>query len=224
MTVVLAAGAEPTPDLVSHLGLTALLATVPLLLIAATSFLKIALVLGSLRSALGSPGLPPASVLTAIAAVLSMFVMAPVGAAMLDAIEMSPLGERASPDPLGIEEARAVYLAASPPLVEFLDRNATEDEVEFFQGMLDGAGSGERGLRILLPAFASGEFMEGIVIGALIFLPFLVIDLIVGLTLAALGLHMLAPAAISLPLKLLLFIAVDGWHILLAGLLVNYGP
>jgi type III secretion protein R len=207
-----------------HLGVTALVALAPFAIIAGTSFAKIALVLSILRSALGAPGIPPASVITALAAVVSMFVMAPVASEMADAVQIAAATiPAAGADPLGIDEARALYEAASPPLIAFLELNTPPAEVEFFAGLSADPAIAHPGLSVLLPAFAVSEIVEAFVIGFLLFVPFLVIDLIVGNVLMALGMHMTAPAAISLPLKLLLFVAVDGWHVLVSGLVVSYG-
>jgi type III secretion protein R len=210
--------------LFDHLGVTALLALAPFAIIAGTSFAKIALVLSILRSALGSPGIPPASVITALAAAVSMFVMAPVASEMVDALQATATGLSATgTDPLGIGEARALYDAAAPPLLDFLRLNTPQAEVDFFTGLAGDPSAAAPGLSVLLPAFAVSEIVEAFLIGFLLFVPFLVIDLIVGNALLALGLHMTAPAAISLPLKLLLFVAVDGWHVLVSGLVVSYG-
>jgi len=207
-----------------HLGVTALVALAPFAIIAGTSFAKIALVLNILRSALGAPGIPPASVITALAAVVSMFVMAPVATEMADSVQLSAAAlPDPGADPLGLGEARALYDAASPPLVEFLEANTAPDEVEFFAGLSADPAAAEPGLSVLLPAFAVGEIIEAFLIGFLLFVPFLVIDLIVANVLQALGMHMTAPATVSLPLKLLLFVAVDGWHVLVSGLVVSYG-
>ncbi len=204
----------------SNLGVTALLAFLPIVIIACSSFIKISLVLAIVRSALGAANFPPTTVITVLAVVLSMFVMTPVAMDIVAAIEH--VSTSAGPaDPYGIAGARALFEAASPPLMEFLRLNTPQAEITFFAD-LAGASGTEPGLRVLLPAFALGEIVEAFLIGFLVYIPFLVIDLIVANTLLALGMHMLSPQAISLPFKLLLFVAVDGWHILLSGLLVSY--
>ncbi len=223
LVAVFLAGDDGTSSpLLAHLGVTAVIAFLPFVVIAGTSFIKIALVLAILRSALGAPGVPPTSVLTALAAVLSMFVMAPVGAEMASALEVVANTPAAANDPLGLAQARQLYESVSPPLLEFLRLNTPSSETAFFVGLAGEIPTPEPGLRVLLPAFAVGEIVEAFLIGFLVFIPFLVIDLIVANALLALGMHMLSPAAISLPLKLLLFVAVDGWHMLLSGILVNY--
>jgi len=205
----------------NHLGLTALLALAPFAIIAGTSFAKIAVVLSMMRSALGAPGVPPASVVTALAAVLSIGIMAPVATEMADAAALA--AEKAPvEDALGIAEARAVYEAVSPPLLDFLDANTPTSEIDFFRDLV-GADAGEaRSLRVLLPAFALSEMMEAFLIGFLLLVPFLVVDLIVANVLLALGLQSMPPVAVSLPLKLLLFLAADGWRVLVSGLVVSY--
>ena len=209
---------------IDHLGVTALLALVPFAIIAGTSFAKIALVLSILRRALGASSIPPASVITALAAVVSMFVMAPVATEISEAVQLAAgTLPQAGVDPLGIGEARALYDAASPPLINFLELNTPPGDLEFFLGLSAEPVPADPGLSVLLPAFAVSEIKEAFLIGFLLFVPFLVIDLIVANVLLALGMHMTAPAAISLPLKLLLFVAVDGWDVLISGLVVSYG-
>jgi type III secretion protein R len=212
--------------LFSHLGLTALLAIAPFAIIAGTSFAKIAVVLGLVRSALGAPGVPPTSVITALAVVLSLGIMAPVASEMADAAEVAAEARGAGSgtgDALGIGEARALYDAVSPPMIDFLAANTPDAEVDFFRDLqADGSAPDPRSVRVLLPAFALSEIVEAFLIGFLVLVPFLVVDLVVANALLALGMQSLPPAAVSLPLKLLLFLAVDGWHLLVSGLAISY--
>jgi type III secretion protein R len=205
-----------------HLGLMALVALAPFLVIAGTSFAKIAVVLGMVRSALGAPGVPPASVVTALAAVLSLGIMAPVAQEMADAAEGAARAGAPQNDPLGIGEARAVYAAVSPPMLAFLEANTPPGEISFFRDLVADDRGEARSLRVLLPAFAVAEMVEAFLIGFLLLVPFLVVDLIVANALLALGLTSMPPAVVSLPLKLLLFLAADGWHVLVSGLVVSY--
>lgn len=207
---------------IEHLGVTALLVLVPFVIIAGTSFAKIALVLGILRSALGASGVPPASVLTAISAVLSMFVMAPVASEISAAIPASaPVA--AAPDPYGIAEARALYDAASPPLVRFMEANTPRSEIDFFLDLAGEPRGAKPSFTTLLTAFMVSEIAEAFLIGFLVFLPFLVVDLVVANALLALGLQAMSPTAVSLPLKLLLIVTVGGWRVIVSGLVVSYG-
>jgi len=211
--------------LFSHFGLTALVAIAPFAIIAGTSFAKIAVVLGLMRSALGAPGVPPASVITALAAVLSLGIMAPVVSEMADAAETAAIPEvpgSMPKDALGIGEARALYDAVSPPLLDFLEANTPDGEIDFFRSLSADGDAEARSVRVLLPAFAVSEIIEAFLIGFLLLVPFLVVDLIVANTLLALGLQSMPPAAVALPLKLLLFLAVDGWHLLVSGLAISY--
>jgi type III secretion protein R len=205
----------------NHLGLAALVAMAPFAVIAGTSFAKIAVVLGMMRSALGAPGVPPTSVITALAAVLSLGIMAPVATEMADAAAAADAEARPG-DALGVGEARAVYAAVSPPLLDFLEANTPRSEIDFFRGLAAGDEAMARSMRVLLPAFALSEMIEAFLIGFLLLVPFLVVDLIVGNALLAMGLTSMSPAAVALPLKLLLFIAADGWHVLVSGLVVSY--
>jgi flagellar biosynthesis protein FliP len=217
-----AGGAEISSSLLSNLGIMSALAALPVLIVAGTSFLKISVVLGLLRSAVGAQDVPPTLVITALSAVLTLFVMAPVAEEMFFAAESAQVSAANKKDPYGIEAARAIYNAASPVMRGFLNANTSDTEKSFYMD-LAGGGAEEDSFRILLPAFATQEIVEAFWIGVLIFLPFLLVDLIVSAALVSLGFNMLSPAAVSLPLKLLLLTAVDGWHIILSGLLVNYG-
>ncbi len=221
-SVVLAADGGDGGSFLSNFGVTATLAMMPFVAIAGTSFIKVALVLAILRSALGSEGIIPAPILIAISAILSLFVMMPVGAEMVTALE-SVSYEVAGPDPFGLVKARHLYETVSPPLAGFLTANTPAGEIEYFAGLAGTTADPEQGLRVLLPAFTVGEVTEAFVIGFLIFIPFLVIDLIVSNTLVALGIQNLSTLSVALPLKLLLFTVVDGWHVILDGLLVSYG-
>ncbi len=211
-------------EMFGNLGTTALLAILPFVVIVGTSFAKISVVLGIMRSALGAPGVPPTTVLAGLAVVMSIFIMAPVATDVADAVEEAIAGEDRSEqdDPLGMARARAIYAAGSSPLLDFLRHNTPDSEVAFFED-LAGEKTGKPGLRIMLPAFAVSELVEAFLIGFLVFIPFLLIDLIVGNALQAMGMHMTPPAAVALPLKLLLFITADGWHLLVSGLVVSYG-
>jgi type III secretory pathway component EscR len=142
--------------------------------------------------------------------------------AMLTILETVPPLSAVEADQFGISQARTLFETAGAPLVDFLRLNASAGEIDYFSGLAGEVAVAEPGMRILLPAFTVGEVTEAFVIGVLIYIPFVVIELIVSMTLVALGMPMLSPTAISLPLKLLLFVSVDGWHVLLNGLLVTY--
>jgi type III secretion protein R len=201
------------------LGVTAL---VPVLLVTLTSFLKISVVLSVLRSALGAPQVPPTTAVTGLALVLTLAVMAPVGEAAWSAARAVPPGG----DP-GVLAAGARALA---PLKLFLARFARADDREAFLDLArrlrpsEQAAAADDDLAVLAPAFMVSELRRAFTIGFLVFLPFLVVDLVVANVLLALGLTQLSPTSVALPLKLLLLVAVDGWRLLARGLALAYAP
>ena len=194
-------------------------ALVPVLLVTLTSFLKISVVLSILRSALGAPQVPPSTAVTGLALVLTLTVMAPVGEASLAAAQGAPASA-------GALEAGARALG---PFKAFLARLARPDDQAAFLDLarrLRPAGQGAEAdpgdLAVLAPAFMTSELRRAFTIGFLVFLPFLVLDLLVANVLLALGLTQLSPTSVALPLKLLLLVAVDGWRLLARGLALAY--
>jgi type III secretion protein R len=197
-------------------------ALVPVLLVTLTCFLKIAVVLSILRSALGAPQVPPATAVTGLALVLTLAVMAPVAEASWAALAARP----AAPGAEGALEAGARALG---PLKAFLGRFARADDREAFlelAGRLRPPGRAAEAapddLAVLAPAFMVSELRRAFTVGFLVFLPFLVVDLVVANVLLALGLTQLSPTSVALPLKLLLLVAVDGWRLLARGLALAY--
>lgn len=205
------------------------LSLVPLLLIAATSFAKMAIVFSVLRNALGAPDLPSGAIVTALAAILSAYVMAPVGSEMVaaSAPAFSAVDTR---DPLSPRSQQAlldIAGRASAPLSAFLSRNADAPERALFAQLArrarpDQPAPSEQSLLIALPAFLITELKEAFQIGLLVLLPFIVIDLVVASVLGAVGMPQLTPAAVALPLKLLLFVLVSGWTTLSQALVAGY--
>jgi type III secretion protein R len=206
------------------------LALLPLLLIAATSFAKLAVVLTLLRNALGASEVPSAAIITALAAILSVYVMAPVATQM--AQRSAPAGARVDMrDPLSAGSRGALLeaiSAASEPLAGFLDRNAGSAEKKLFLDLArrahsadpDGMVAGD--IFVVLPAFLITELKEAFQIGLLVLLPFVIVDLVVGSILVAVGMSTLSPAVIALPFKLLLFVLVNGWFVLSEALVAGY--
>jgi type III secretion protein R len=197
-------------------------ALVPVLLVTLTSFLKIAVVLSILRSALGAPQVPPATAVTGLALVLTLAVMAPVAEASWAAVAARPPAPAAD----GALEAGARALV---PLKAFLVRHARADDREAFLDLARqlrppgrASEAGPDDLAVLAPAFMVSELRRAFTIGFLVFLPFLVVDLVVANVLLSLGLTQLSPTSVALPLKLLLLVAVDGWRLLARGLALAY--
>ncbi|HEU0037294.1 MAG TPA: flagellar type III secretion system pore protein FliP [Kofleriaceae bacterium] len=230
----------------------ALAALVPLVVLMLTSFVKVSVVLSLLRNAIGAPDAPSGLVVMGISLVLTFFVMAPVVVDMVRAAETTTPAPAPAPTPtpaptpgatgadgarpVDVEGAvRAVVPAAQQgkvdqavraiePLRAFLTKHASAKDRETFVATSQRMGRATRGdeLWVLAPAFLATELREAFAIAVLIFVPFLVIDLVVGLGLAALGLSSTSPQNVALPLKLLLFVAVDGWRLLLDSLLRGY--
>lgn len=211
--------------------LLAALSLLPFVLVMTTSFVKIAVVLSIVRNAIGSPQVPPTMVVTGLAFVLSIFVMAPVGADIYRAVQ--PQLDQAKGKPLtSAESADAIVGAAGrakEPVREFLARHAHARDRAMFADLArrmrkpeDRASVSDADLTVLTPAFVTSELKEAFSIGFLLFIPFLIIDLVVANVLLSLGMHMLSPTTISLPFKLLLFVLVDGWALLSRGLVLGY--
>jgi type III secretion protein R len=228
VTAALAPGALPLPsgfaadrpaELLLLLGALALL---PVALVMLTSFLKIAVVLSVARSALGAPQVPPTSAVTGLALLLTLAIMAPVA-------ERSLSAARSSPPPRGIEDSLAAAARAAEPLRGFLGRLARPEDRRLFLDLArrlrppeSRAEVGDADLAVLAPAFVISELRRAFTIGFLVFLPFLVVDLVVANVLLSLGLTQLSPTTLSLPFKLVLFVAVDGWALLARGLAAGY--
>lgn len=214
-------------------------ALLPFLLVMATSFVKIAVVLAILRSGIGAQGVPPMSVVTGLALILTIVVMAPVGQQMVasaeaslevfdEALEQPPeegSGSSVLPSPRTErwERVATASAAAAEPLRVFLTRHAHSNDVALFTRLQsETLEAAPEDLLVLVPAFVISELKEAFQIGFLIFLPFLVLDLVVANILLSMGMIMMSPTAVSLPFKLLLFVLVDGWHLLARGLILSY--
>ena len=199
------------------------LSLAPLLLMICTSFLKISMVLLITRNAIGVQQAPPNMALYGIALAATLFIMAPV---------FSDMGQRFKQLPERMNDFTALesgIAQVTEPLRLFMARNVDPDIqthlLENTQRMWPPAMSAQASrddLLLIVPAFVLSELQAGFQIGFLIYVPFIVIDLIVSNILLALGMQMVAPMTISLPLKILLFVLVDGWTRLLDGLFYSY--
>lgn len=197
---------------------------IPFLVVSLTAFVKIAVVLFLVRNALGTQQTPPNLVLYGVTIVLAGYVMSPVIAASFDAItngrNMSQL-----PPP---SEWPGMVQRGLEPIRSFLMRFTSDQDRAFFltaaQEMHRGnsVSPQESDIFILAPAFVTAELTRAFEIGVLLYLPFIVVDLVVTNVLTAMGMMMVSPTVISLPFKLLLFVAVDGWSRLTHGLVMSY--
>jgi len=209
----------------------AALSLIPFVLLMLTSFVRVAVVLSILRSAIGAAQIPPAPVMTGLSLILTLFIMAPTGERIYRAVE-PVLSQGAGADLVSGDTAAALGAAgerAKEPLREFLLRHADARDRALFHDLArrartpeERAGLTDRDLMVVIPAFVASELRRAFEIGFLIFIPFLVIDLVIANLLLALGMHTLSPASVALPFKLLLFVLADGWHLVLRGLVEGY--
>lgn len=198
-------------------------ALVPFFAVMTTSFVKIAVVLGLIRNALGIQQIPPNMAMHGLAIILTVYIMSPVGYDTFKLLEDNPINFDNS------EEIKATLNEASKPYKAFLGKHVSADEQEFFletaqelwpPEMLQDLDS--QSLLILIPSFTVSELTTAFEIGFLVYLPFLVIDLIISNVLLAMGMMMVSPMTISLPFKILLFVLLDGWTRLIHGLVLTY--
>jgi flagellar biosynthetic protein FliP len=193
-----------------------MLSLVPLLLVMCTSFVRIVVVLSLVRSAIGASALPPNAVLTGLALVLTLVVMAPTTQRIShDAIDPYSRGT--------LTPAQALTRAIEP-LRSFMLRQTRASDVAVFERVARRAPEPERRAptTVLIPAFVVGELRDAFAIGFALYLPFVAIDLAVAAMLMGLGMMMLSPPVVSLPVKLLLFVMVDGWALLCGGVAASF--
>lgn len=206
------------------------LALAPFALIMLTSFVKISVVLSILRNALGTQQVPPNQVITGLSLILTIFIMSPVVEKMY-----AEAGEVGKTDAIFSEASVERLFEASKrgrePLREFLLRHAHQRDLGLFYdwARLIAKRNGNnpddiqvREFRVAIPAFVTSQLAEAFIVGFLLFVPFLIIDLVVANILQAMGMFMLSPTIISLPFKLLLFVLIDGWVLLTKALVLGY--
>ena len=207
---------KPSSSLVTILVLT-LLSVAPAILLTCTSFTKILLVLGLTRNALGLQQSPPNQVLAGLALFLSLFIMAPV----LSQVNHDGI----QPYLHGHKTTTQAWDDGIKPLKTFMLKNTDDHELELLTNVAHRklpANRDQVGLDTLVPAFVLSELKDAFVIGFIIFIPFLVIDIVVSGALMALGMMMMPPVMVSLPFKLLLFVLVDGWALVIRSLVASY--
>lgn len=202
-------------SLAASIGLV-LLALLPLSLVTLTSFAKVSVVFSALRSALGAPDVPSAFVITGLSLALTVYVMAPV----FSGVEARLF----APGHKGGETPSELLDAVREPLKVFLGKNAGQAEKKLFLDLAKerGVSASESDVSVLWASFALSELKRAFELAFFLFLPFLVLDLIVGQTLLALGLHGLSAPSVALPFKLLLFVSVDGFVLVSRALVLGY--
>ncbi len=211
----------------------ATLALVPFVLIMVTSFVKIAVVMSVVRQAIGTQQIPPTQVITGMSIILTIYIMTPVGLDIYNAAQDVMIKEfRGRPmnwDSMTPKAIQSVLQAGQEPLRGFLMKHTHLRERDMFYKLAwkmrkprDRANLTDEDFSIVVPAFVISELKEAFQIGFILFVPFLVIDMVVANILMALGMQMLSPTTISLPFKILLFVLVDGWYLITRGLLLGY--
>jgi len=204
-------------DAFEILAILTVLTLAPSILIMMTSFTRIVIVLSFIRNALSVQQLPPNQVLIGLALFLTLFVMTPIGIQINDNA-IQPYIENQITQEEALEEALA-------PLREFMFRNTRERDMNLFLEL--SATEQPDALEdipthVLVPAFIISELKTGFQIGFLIFLPFIVVDMVVASTLMSMGMMMLPPVMISLPFKILLFVMVDGWNLVIRNIVMGF--
>ena len=204
--------------------LLTIIALLPSLLIMMTCFTRIVIVLSILRTAMQTQNTPPNMVITGMALFLTLFIMAPVFSEMNEIAYQPYVNEE-----LTTEEA---LNAASVPLKRFMVKQTSNDDIMFFVGLsqLEEPEGGyteeyinnDMPLTVIVPSFMISELKRAFQMGFMIFIPFLIIDLVVGSTLMSMGMMMLPPAMISMPFKILIFVLADGWNLLIGAVVSSY--
>ena len=208
-----------TGRLVQITALVTVLSLAPSLLVMMTAFTRIVIVLSLLRSALGTQGAPPNMVLIGLALFLTFFVMQPV----LDqawTAGLLPLSQGKIGELEGLTQA-------AEPFRRFMTANIRQSDLQLFLDLAQlpaPAAAEPAPWRAVVPAFVIGELRRAFEMGFLLYLPFLVIDMVVSSVLMSLGMMMLAPSAVSLPFKLIFFVLVDGWRLVAGSLVQSFAP
>ncbi|GAA3406629.1 flagellar type III secretion system pore protein FliP [Paenibacillus hodogayensis] len=212
-------GSGAAANTVTLILLITVLSLAPAILVLMTSFTRIVIVLGFVRTALGTQQMPPNQVLIGLALFLTLFVMSPtLSQVNQTAIQPYLQGE--------INQTEALS-AAALPLKKFMAAQTREKDLMLFLNYSKAekpAGVEDTPLTALIPAFAISEMKSAFQMGFMIFIPFLVIDMVVASTLMSMGMMMLPPVMISLPFKILLFVLVDGWYLVVKSLLLSFHP
>ena len=210
-------GAQTYTLTIQILLLMTLLTLLPAILLSMTSFTRIIIVLSLLRQALGLPQTPPNQVLVGLALFMTLFVMGPVLS------QSYSQGVRPYLD--GKIEAQAAFTQATAPVREFMLHQTRDSDLAMFSkisGQASFATPADVPLTVLIPTFITSELKTAFQIGFMIFIPFLIIDLVVASVLMSMGMMMLSPMLVSLPFKIMLFVLVDGWSLVMGTLAASF--
>lgn len=220
------------PTLITEAAVLALLSLLPFIIMILTPFMKIVIVLSLLRSALGVQQAPPNQVLNGVSLMLSLFIMYPTGLKMYEASQQAVATVRA-PDSFISKDSPAYIVAIASitrePFRDFLQRNSSAKHQALFYRMAYRVLPEENRPQlkptdfvVLVPAYITSQLKDAFEIGVLIYIPFFVIDLVTSNILLAMGMMMLSPVTISMPLKLFLLVMLDGWTLLVEGLVNTF--
>jgi flagellar biosynthesis protein FliP len=197
--------------------LLTLISFLPAILVTMTSFTRIAIVFHFLRQALGTQEMPSNQILIGLALFLTMFIMAPVGAQINQlAVEPTLAGR------MNVTEAIS---KGTPPLREFMLKQTRETDLALFVELSKAPkprSASELPMTVVMPAYVISELKTGFQMGFFLFVPFLLIDLVVSTTLLSMGMMQLPPAMVSLPFKILLFVMIDGWNLLVGSIVRSF--
>jgi flagellar biosynthetic protein FliP len=211
-------GGGLTERVLQLVALLTVLSLAPSILVMVTSFTRIVVVLSLLRTALGTATAPPNAVLISLAMFLTAFVMWPTFTTAYDASVRPLIANEITPE--------QAFDRAADPFRAFMMKNVRDKDLKLFQD-LSGQPVPDKpedmSLRVLVPSFMISELKRAFEIGFLLFLPFLIIDLVVASVLMSMGMMMLPPVVVSLPFKLIFFVLVDGWHLVAGSLVQSYG-
>tara|TARA_B100000459_G_C8556659_1_gene192028 strand:- start:64 stop:816 length:753 start_codon:yes stop_codon:yes gene_type:complete len=211
-------GGSATARIVQLVVLLTVVTLAPSILLMVTSFTRIVIVLSLLRTALGTQGAPPNSVMISLALFLTFFIMQPTLEQAYDA-GIAPLIDEQITEEQALDRTLA-------PVRAFMIRHVREKDVDLFRqianvGTIDNLA--DMPLRVIVPAYMISELRRAFEIGFLIFIPFLIIDMVVASVLMSMGMMMLPPVMISLPFKLIFFVLVDGWYLVVGSLVQSFG-
>jgi flagellar biosynthetic protein FliP len=211
-------GGGLTERVLQLIALLTVLSLAPSILVMVTSFTRIVVVLSLLRTALGTATAPPNAVLISLAMFLTAFVMWPTFMTAYDAGVRPLVANEITPE--------QAFERAADPFRVFMMKNVRDKDLKLFQDLSGQAAPDkpeDMSLRVLVPSFMISELKRAFEIGFLLFLPFLIIDLVVASVLMSMGMMMLPPVVVSLPFKLIFFVLVDGWHLVAGSLVQSYG-
>lgn len=218
LSIDLGQGGSSTNRIIQLLALMTVLSVAPSLLVMTTSFVRIVIVLSFLRSALGTQQAPPNQVMLSLALFLTMFIMAPTFQASYDQGLKPMINEQ-------VDELTGLKRAVEP-FQTFMLKHVRERDLGLFVEIAKidkGVQAKDLPIQVVIPAFMLSELRRAFEIGFLIFVPFLVIDMVVATVLLSMGMMMLPPATVSLPFKIIFFVLIDGWYLVVGSLVRSFG-